>query len=118
MNAKHHFQEKERKPWGLYALAAFLIAVLLGFGGCIAAPLMGFHYPTNDPEAAFLIAVLLGFGGCIAAPLMGFHYPTNDPETQRLLEDSDSAIQESEEFNENAQELIEFLDTHRTLEDF
>lgn len=88
MNAKHYSQEKERKPWGLYALAAFLIAVLLGFGGCIAAPLMGFHYPTNDPEI------------------------------QRLLEDSDKAIQESEEFNENAQELIEFLDTHRTLEDF
>lgn len=88
MNAKHHSQEKERKPWGLYALAAFLIAVLLGFGGCIAAPLMGFHYPTNDAE------------------------------TQRLLEESDRAIQESEEFNENSQELIEFLDTHRTLEDF
>lgn len=88
MNAKHYSQEKERRPWGLYALAAFLIAVLLGFGGCIAAPLMGFYYPTNDPE------------------------------TQRLLEDSDSAAQEFEEFNEDAQELIEFLDTHRTLEDF
>ena len=53
-----------------------------------------------------------------SSPLMGFHYPTNDPEVQRLLVDSDKAIQESEEFNENAQELIEFLDTHRTLEDF
>lgn len=88
MNAKHYSQEKERKPWGLYALAAFLIAVLLGFGGCIAAPLLGIHLPSSDPEV------------------------------QRLLEDSDRAIQESEEFNEDAQELIEFLDTHRTLEDF
>lgn len=88
MNAKHHSQEKERKPWGLYALAAFLIAVLLGFGGCIAAPLLGIRLPSGDPE------------------------------TQRLLEDSDRVIQESEEFNENAQKLIEFLDTHRTLEDF
>lgn len=88
MNAKHCSQEKERKPWGLYALAAFLIAVLLGFGGCIAAPLLGIHLPSSDPEV------------------------------QRLLEDSDRATQEFEEFNGDAQELIEFLDTHRTLEDF
>lgn len=88
MAGKHYSQEPERKPWGLYILAAILITILLGFGGCIAAPLVGIHLPSSNPEV------------------------------QRLLEDSDRAIQESEEFNENAQELIEFLYTCRTLNFF